>query len=58
MAVDENTPINTPNCSFSERLFSEEVAIAQASTGEPLRPNDWAYEFSTGRKFTSEYEQA
>ena len=56
--ADENTPINTPNCSFSERLFSEEVAIAQASTGEPLRPNDWAYELSNGRKFTSEYEQA
>lgn len=58
MAFDENTPQPAPNCNFSERLFSEEVAIAQASTGEALRTKDWAYEFSNGRKFTSEYEQA
>lgn len=53
-ANDENTPQSTPGTSFSQRLFSEEVAIAQANSGEPLRDKDWAYEFSNGRRFTSE----
>lgn len=53
-ANDDNTPQPTPGTSFSQRLFSEEVAIAQANSGEPLRDKDWAYEFSNGRRFTSE----
>lgn len=53
MAADENTPQPTPGTSFSERLFSEEVAIAQANSGEAMRTTDWAYEFSNGRRFDS-----
>lgn len=55
MAVEygENDPQPTPGTSFSQRLFSEEVAIAQAHSGEALRTDDWAYEFSNGRRFTS-----
>ncbi len=49
--LDENTPQPAPGCSFSERLFSEEVAIAQAASGEAMRTTDWAYEFSNGRRF-------
>jgi hypothetical protein len=34
---------------FSERLWSEEVA--QADAANPLPPHDPGYEFSNGRKF-------
>lgn len=55
MAADihEDEPQATPGTSFSQRLFSEEVAIAQAKSGEPLLSIDFAYEFSNGRRFTS-----
>lgn len=49
----DDLPQPTPGTSFTQRLFSEEVAIAQASSGEPLRTTDWAYEFSNGRRFDS-----
>ena len=53
-ANDETTPRATPGTSFSQRLFSEEVAMAMASAGEPMRNSDWAYQFSNGRLFESE----
>lgn len=50
--ASENTPINFqggPN--FSQRLWSEEVAIARANGGESLDPNEVAYVFSNGQRF-------
>ena len=38
---------------YSERLFSEEVAIAASKSGEPINPKDPGYEFSNGRRFDS-----
>ena len=52
-ANDENAPQPTPGTSFTQRLFSEEVAVALANSGEAIRNTDWAYEFSNGRKFES-----
>lgn len=53
MAADNpNAQIPT----FSERLFSEEVAIAQAKSGESLNPNPPGYEFSNGTKFSGGYD--
>lgn len=45
-------PLNLPGGpSFSQRLWSEEVAIAAAQGGEPLAQRDPSYEFSNGRRF-------
>ena len=50
--ADENTPMNQPGGpTFSQRLWSEEVAIARAIGGEPLDNRDDAYVFSNGRTF-------
>lgn len=48
-----DTPVPTPDGtpSFSQRLWSEEVGIAQAD--QPLPPKDPGYEFSNGRRFDS-----
>lgn len=53
MASDptEDLPQATPGCSFSQRLFSEEVAIAAAKEGQALLNTDPGYEFSNGRRF-------
>lgn len=54
MAFDntENLPQNHPGGpNFTQRLWSEEVAIARANSGEPLQTTDPAYVFSNGRKF-------
>lgn len=52
---DPSQPIITapmpPGVSVSNRLFSEEVAMAAASGGEPINRQDVAYEFSNGRRF-------
>ena len=37
---------------FKTRLWSQECAIADAVSGEPLPPQPYVYEFSNGRKFT------
>jgi hypothetical protein len=48
----EDVPINYPGGpSFTQRLWSEEVAIALAESGELLVMRDPSYEFSNGRKF-------
>ena len=48
----ENLPQNHPGGpNFTQRLWSEEVAIARANSGEPLQTTDPAYVFSNGRKF-------
>ena len=50
--ADENEPLNSPGGpTFSQRLWSEEVAIARAIGGEPLDPREDAYVFSNGRTF-------
>lgn len=53
MALDptEDVPQSAPGCSFSQRLFSEEVAIAAAKEGQALLNTDPGYEFSNGRRF-------
>ena len=40
-----------PGVSVTQRLFSEEVAIAASMGGETTDNKDWAYEFSNGRRF-------
>lgn len=48
----EDTPLNLPGGpTFSQRLWSEEVALARAQSGEPLDNRDPSYEFSNGRRF-------
>lgn len=47
----EQIPQPAPGCSFSQRLFSEEVAIAAAKEGAPLLNAEPGYEFSNGRRF-------
>ena len=50
--ADETLPLNIPGGpTFSQRLWSEEVAIARANGGEPLDNREVGYEFSNGRKF-------
>jgi hypothetical protein len=50
--ADENVPLNLPGGpSFSQRLWSEEVAIALANSGEPIDAREETYVFSNGRKF-------
>lgn len=52
MASDPNVPTNPPGGPyFTQRLWSEEVAIALAESGEPITTRDPSYEFSNGRKF-------
>lgn len=53
MASEENTPLQPvggPN--FTQRQWSEEVAIARTNSGEPIDQRDTAYVFSNGRKFS------
>ena len=40
---------------FSQRLWSEEVAIARAQGGEPLDNREPSYEFTNGRRFVEPY---
>lgn len=50
--ASEETPINIPGGpTFSQRQWSDEVAIAQANSGEPIDQRDSAYVFSNGRRF-------
>lgn len=50
--ADENEYLNLPGGpTFSQRLWSEEVAIAQANGGELLDTQEDAYVFSNGRTF-------
>ena len=50
--ADPNIPINPPGGPyFTQRLWSEEVAIALAESGEPIVAQEPSYEFSNGRKF-------
>jgi len=50
--ADENTPLNLPGGpTFSQRLWSEEVAIALANSGDPIETREDVYVFSNGRKF-------
>lgn len=50
--ASEDIPLNQPGGpTFSQRLWSEEVAIARAKAGEPLDQRDPSYEFSNGRRF-------
>lgn len=52
MASEENTPRNIPGGpTFTQRQWSEEVAIAIANSGEPLDPREPGYVFSNGRRF-------
>lgn len=52
MASDPNIPINPPGGpTFTQRLWSEEVAIAMAESGEPITTREPSYEFSNGRRF-------
>ena len=39
--------------SYSQRLWSEEVAIAASMNGDPLTGPEPGYEFSNGTKFAS-----
>lgn len=49
---DENTPNNFPGGpKFTQRLWSAEVAIANAEAGEPVETQETAYRFSNGREF-------
>lgn len=55
MPEDPNVPVPTPDGwpRFSQRLWSEEVGIANASDNvDPLKKDD-GYEWSNGRKFVS-----
>lgn len=50
--VDENTPNNFPGGpTFSQRVWSSEVAIANAEAGEPVEARETVYQFSNGRQF-------
>jgi len=50
--ADENEPLNLPGGpTFSQRLWSEEVAIARANGGDTLDTREDAYVFSNGRTF-------
>jgi len=42
-------PLGGPN--FTQRLWSEEVAIARANSGEALDQREQSYVFSNGRRF-------
>ena len=49
---DENTPHNFPGGpTFTQRVWSSEVAIANAEAGEPVELQETAYQFSNGRQF-------
>ena len=49
---DPNVPTNPPGGPyFTQRLWSEEVAIALAESGEPITDREPSYEFRNGRKF-------
>lgn len=50
---DMNVPVPTPDGQprFTQRLFSEEVGIARASSDQDVIPRDIAYEWSNGRRF-------
>lgn len=51
---DQNVPIPLPpgsGISFSQRLWSVEVALAAAIDGQVLDTKEVAYEFSNGRRF-------
>lgn len=49
---DPNIPLNLPGGpTCSQRLWSEEVAIAAAQGGENLTQLEPSYEFSNGRRF-------
>lgn len=49
----ESLPQNHPGGpNFTQRLWSEEVAIARANAGEPLDAPEPVYVFSNGRKFS------
>lgn len=51
---DPTVPIALPpgaGISFSQRLFSEEIAMADAMGGQTLDTKETAYEFSNGRRF-------
>ena len=55
-AEDINVPITLPpgtGISFSQCLFSEEVAMAAVMDGQALDTRDITYEFSNGRRFLS-----
>lgn len=48
----EETPKNFPGGpNFTQRQWSEEVAIARAQSGEPIDNRDPSYVFSNGRRF-------
>lgn len=52
MAINENDIlVSPPGVSYSQRLFSEEVALAMAASGQVIVPNEPGYEFSNGRRF-------
>ena len=52
MASDPNVPINPPGGPyFTQRLWSEEVAIARAEAGDLGSNRDPSYEFGNGRRF-------
>lgn len=54
MASNDQEPYNPPGGPyFTQRLFSEEVAIAAAQSGDPITTQDVAYEFSNGQRFVS-----
>ena len=49
---DENTPNNFPGGpTFTQRVWSSEVAIANAEAGEPVEQQEPAYQFSNGQQF-------
>jgi len=53
----EDEPIALPaasGLSFSQRLWSEEVALATAREGVPIDSREPSYEFSNGRKFLAD----
>lgn len=43
----------TNGVAFSQRLWSEEVAIAASQGGAPLTGPEPGYEFSNGRRFNT-----
>jgi hypothetical protein len=56
LIVDETIPLIFPpelGISASQRLWSEEVALAITRDGEPIDQLEVAYEFSNGRRFYS-----
>ena len=49
---DENAPNNFHGGpTFTQRVWSAEVAIANAEAGEPVELQETAYQFSIGRQF-------